>query len=81
MSKEQFWKSAEGNDLPEIDREVIALVTCASGYKVVYAHRVNLAAYVVLDGKKLYPKPYGKGSWNQEGVKWWLDLELPVSEI
>lgn len=71
------WQRADGDYLPEIDREVIALQKCASGHKVVYAHRPNPNGYVILKGKKLYPKCYDKGGWNMEGVEYWLDLELP----
>ena len=71
------WQKADGDYLPEIDREVIALQKCYSGYRVVYAHRPNPKGYVILKGKKLYPKCYDKGGWNMEGVAYWLDLELP----
>lgn len=72
------WQKADGDNLPEIDREVIALQKCASGYKVVYAHRPNQKAYVKIDGKKYYPQCYDKGGWNLEKIVFWLDLELPI---
>ena len=73
-----LWKSANSNDLPEIDREVIALL---DNGKVVFAHRPP----EYWDGKNIitnevtryYPKRYDKGGWNQPDVKWWLDLDLP----
>ena len=76
--KEHLLKSADGDDLPEIDREVIALL---DNGKVVYAHRPS--AY--WDGKNIdtdkvtryYPKTYGKGGWNGPDVKYWLDVKLP----
>ena len=40
--KENLWKPTDGEDLPEIDREVIAILDYDFGhYKVVYAHRPN----------------------------------------
>ena len=81
--KNHLWKPADGDDLPEIDREVIALVAYDFGhYKVVYAHRPNTNGW---DGKNLItgkvehytPKTYGKGGWNIQDVKYWLDVELP----
>lgn len=74
---ENMWQKADGDYLPEIDREVIALQRYASGHRVVYAHRPNPRSYVVVDGKRLYPKCYDKGGWNLENVLCWLDLELP----
>lgn len=63
------WKDAQGKDLPEIDREVIALEQHKSGYmKVVYAHRPNPNGY---------EKIYDKGGWNIPNLKYWLDYPLP----
>lgn len=78
------WKPADGDNLPEIDREVIALVEEIGYYKVVYAHRPP----EYWDGRNIitnevtrnYTKRYDKGEWNQPNVKWWLDLELPKIE-
>ena len=75
---DSLWKHADGNDLPEIDREVIALL---DNGKVVFAHRPP----EYWDGKNIvtgkvtrnYPKTYGKGGWNIPDVKFWLDVELP----
>ena len=72
------WKDAQGDDLPEIDREVIAIL---DNGKVVYAHRPP----EFWDGKNIitgevtrnYPKTYDKGGWNIPNVKYWLDVELP----
>ena len=79
--KETLWKSANGNDLPEIDREVIALL---DNGKVVFAHRPS----EYWDGKDIitgkvtrnYPKIYDKGGWNIPDVKWWLDCSIPNLE-
>lgn len=79
-----LWKSADGDDLPEIDREVIALVWENEHYKVVFAHRPP----EYWDGKNIItnevtryePKTYDAGGWNIPDVKWWLDLDLPKME-
>ncbi len=76
--KNNLWKDAQGDDLPEIDKEVIAL----QGRKVVFAHRPNPNGW---DGKSLStgevehytPKTYDKSGWNMEGVTYWLDAPLP----
>ena len=75
--KENLWKPADGEDLPEINREVIALLGWG---KVVFAHRPP----EFWDGKDIvtgkvtrnFPKTYDKGGWNQPDVKYWLDVEL-----
>lgn len=81
LNSESAWKSADGDDLPEIDMEVIALL---SNGKVVYAHRPQ----EYWDGKNIatgevtryYPKRHDKGGWNIPDVKYWLDCELPKME-
>ena len=86
-TKEQMmkniWKDAQGDDLPTIDREVIALL---DNGKVVFAHRPYKGKYI---GKNLTTgnietfenETYDKGGWNQPNVKWWLDIEkLPNME-
>ena len=90
---DSLWKPADGDDLPEYDREVIALVGLEGffeippdepvklSYKVVFAHRPP----EYWDGKDIvtgkvtrnYPKTYDKGGWNIPDVKFWLDIELP----
>ena len=73
-----LWKPADGDDLPEIDREVIALL---DNGKVVFAHRPP----EFWDGKNIitgkvtrnYPKTYDKGGWNIPNVKYWLDCLMP----
>lgn len=79
--KEHLWKPADGDDLPIIDREVIALL---DNGKVVFAHRPP----EFWDGKDIvtgkvtrnYPKTYDKGGWNIPDVKYWLDVDLPKLE-
>ena len=86
-TKEQMmkniWKDAQGDDLPEYEREVIVL--CENGY-VAFGHRPNPDGW---DGRNIgtnevthyTPKLYDKGGWNQPNVKWWLDIEkLPNME-
>lgn len=71
------WKDAQGDDLPEIDREVIAIL---DNGKVVFAHRPP----EYWDGKNIvtgkvtrnYPKTYDKGGWNIPNVKYWLDYDI-----
>ena len=81
MKEKVFWKPAEGKDLPEIDREVIALVEENEHYKVVFAHRPPeyWDGENILTGEitRYYPKRYDKGDWNQPDVRWWLDIEIP----
>ena len=76
--KAHNWKPADGDDLPIIDREVIALL---DNGKVVFAHRPP----EYWDGKNIvtgkvtrnYPKTYDKGGWNIPNVKYWLDCSMP----
>lgn len=84
--KGNLWKNAQGDDLPEIDREVIVLYQpyqlegsgeCAVGF----AHRPPERWYGRnLDGEEhvFEPKTYDKGEWNIPNVVWWLDLDLPI---
>ena len=81
LARQNLWHPADGDDLPEIDREVIVLL---SNNKVCFAHRPQ----EYWDGKNIateeitryYPKRYDKGGWNIPDVKWWLDLDLPKME-
>lgn len=87
--KENLWKDAQGDDLPEIDREVIVLVKAPLDHedsllKVAFAHRPPK----YWEGKSIgtgeitryEPKRYDKGGWNQPNVVYWLDVELPKEE-
>ena len=79
-----LWKPADGDDLPDIDREVIALVWENQHYKVVFAHRPprhwDGTNILTNETTRYYPKTYGKGGWNIPDVKFWLDCELPKTE-
>ena len=82
--KEHLWKPADGNDLPDIDREVIVLYQRHpmenNEYAVGFAHRPK----EYWDGKNIetdevtryYPKRYDKGGWNIPDVRWWLDYNI-----
>ncbi len=81
--KNNLWKDAQSDDLPEIGREVIVLQEFFQGMrKVGFAHRPNPNGWY---GKSLgsskvehfEPKTYDKGGWNKKGVIYWLDVELP----
>ena len=78
-------KPADGDDLPKVDREVIALVEELGHYKPVIAHRPPeyWDGKNILTGKvtRYYPKRYDKGCWNQPNVKWWLDIEVPKTKM
>ena len=84
--KEHLWKPADGDDLPEYDREVIAIIDYDFGhYKVVYAHRPNPNGWNgtnIDTGKEEHFKPviYDKAGWNQPHVLYWLDAKLPYEE-
>lgn len=79
----EMWKPADGDDLPEYDREVIAITDYDFGhYKVVYAHRPSPNGW---NGRNIdtgdithyEAERYDKGGWNQPHVHWWLDIALP----
>ena len=84
-----LWKPADGDYLPEIDREVVVFIQNfpddAGIMKVAIAHRPNPNGW---DGRSILtgevdhytPKTYDKGGWNIPDVKWWLDLDLPKTE-
>lgn len=84
--KAKLWKPADGDDLPEYDREVIAILDYDFGhYKVVYAHRPNPNGWNgtnIDTGEKEHfePEIYDKGGWNQPHVLYWLDARLPYEE-
>lgn len=81
-----IWKPADGDDLPDFDREVIVLTQHypleGSEYAVYFAHRPNPDGW---DGKSIatgevehyIPKTYDKGGWNIPDVKYWLDIIFP----
>ena len=76
-----LWKPADGDDLPKIYREVIAILDNGN---VVFAHRPpeywDVEDIVTGKGTINYPKTYDKGGWNIPNVKYWLDCSLPNME-
>lgn len=77
------WKDAQGDDLPDYDREVVVLVQHVPEYsdslRVSFGHRPNPKGYVVVKGEKLYARTYDKG-WSQPNVRYWLDARLPYEK-
>ena len=90
LNRESAWKPADGDELPEIDREVVVFIqNCpedAGIIKVAIAHRPNPNGW---DGRSILtgevdhyiPKTYDKGGWNIPDVMWWLDLDLPKPKV
>ena len=72
-----LWHDAQGDDLPEIDREVIVIDKMG---KVSFEHRPDPDKYITFDNWKVYVKTYDKGGWTIPDVKWWLDCVLPNFE-
>lgn len=77
-----LWFDAQGEYLPEYDREVIVLIQdypdIEEYLRVAYGHRPNPNRYIIKDSEKLHPITYGKGGWNGKNIKWWLDVNLPI---
>lgn len=79
------WHDAHGDHLPELDREVIVLIQDheddPTHLRVAYGHRPDPKGWTGKCGDKIetfYPKLFGKGGWNGDNVKYWLDIELPI---
>ncbi|MBQ9646142.1 MAG: hypothetical protein IJV24_07285 [Prevotella sp.] len=83
------WHDAHGDYLPDIGREVI--VMCHDFEDDTVHLRVSIAyrpGPEGWDGKNIATgevthydvKTYGKGGWNQDKVKYWLDMPLPNEE-
>ena len=79
IDSSMWWKSADGSELPAIDREVIALTTEG---KVVFAHRPkeSWTGKNIVTGEvtTYHPERYGAGGWNWPDIKWWLDIDIPL---
>jgi len=84
--KEHLWKPADGEDLPELERDVIVLTQPypleGSEYAVSFGHRPNPDGWdrkSITTGeiKHYTPETYDKGGWNIPDIKWWLDIDLP----
>lgn len=81
-----LWHPAEGDDLPELEREVVVF-TQKEGLspKVGIAHRPDPKGWDgtnISTGKTEHFEPmlYGKGGWSLPDVKIWLDAPLPFKE-
>lgn len=86
LARQNLWHPADGDDLPEIDREVVVFTqnfpNDAGIMKVAIAHRPNPNGW---DGRNILtgevdhytPKIYDKGGWNIPDVKYWLDAPIP----
>lgn len=89
LGRNNLWKSADGDYLPEIDREVVVFIQNfpddAGIMKVAIAHRPNPNGW---DGRNILTgevnhytsKTYDNGGWSIPDVRWWLDLDLPNME-
>lgn len=81
IDQSMWWKIADSDELPEIDRDVIALTTDG---KVVFAHRPqeSWTGKSITTGKveTFYPERYGKGGWNMPDILFWLDINIPDIE-
>ena len=82
--KQHLWKPADCDDLPEIDKEVIALTQPYPNdehLRVVFAHRPTKYTKVwnsdLGEEQIVEVERYGKGEWNIPNIKYWLDVELP----
>lgn len=73
-AKENLWYDAQGDIVPEYDREVIVI---GRDGKVFFGHRPDPKGYVVVEGKKLFAKTYDKKGWNWPNIALWLDVEMP----
>ena len=89
LGRNNLWKPADGDYLPEIDREVVVFIQNfpddAGIMKVAIAHRPNPDGW---DGRNILtgevnhytPKTYDNGGWSIPDVRWWLDLDFPKME-
>lgn len=81
IDQSMWWKIADSDEPPKIDREVIAITTEG---KVVFAHRPKESwrGKNIITGKveTFYPKRYGKDGWNMPDILFWLDINIPDIE-
>ena len=76
-----LWKSADGDDLPEIDREVIVFTQTERQYpKVAIAHTIPMGDWKQFDGNRYYLERNGEVGWSLPDVKIWLDCKMPFKE-
>ena len=84
-----LWHPADGDDLPELEREVVVFTkdfpNDAGIMRVGIAHRPDSKGW---DGRNILtgevnhytPKTYDKGGWSIPDVKIWLDCPMPYEE-
>lgn len=84
-----LWKPADGDDLPEYEREVVVFTQYfpndAGIMKIAIAHRPDPKGWdgisiATREVEHYTPKTYGKGGWNIPDVVLWLDLNIPNLE-
>ena len=86
-----IWKDAQSDDLPPYEREVVVLLDKRNGVelapymRVAIAHRPYPKGFKyksLVTGKEeaFTAETFGKGGWNQCGVKYWLDAEIPNND-
>lgn len=78
IMEKSLWREGQGDDLPDIDREVIALQDIKGGsFRVVFAHRPNPEGYTTGEGESIRVFTYDEGGWNMPDIIYWLDYKLP----
>lgn len=76
-----LWHLADGDYLPEIDREVIVFTQTERQYpKVAIAHTMPMGDWKQFDGNRYYLERNGEVGWSLPDVKIWLDAPLPFKE-
>lgn len=78
-----FLDTLKVEELPEIDRVVIALIPAYDGWKVVFAHRPDPVGYwgkSILSDEYEHFQPETYDGWNIPNIKWWLNLDLPKTD-
>lgn len=74
----ELWHRADGEHLPEFEREVIALQRLKYGaYKVTFAHRPNPNRRSLIGETYYETQTFGSGEWNLPDIEYWLDVEFP----
>lgn len=76
-----LWHLADGDELPEIDREVIVFTQTERQYpKVAIAHTMPMGDWKQFDGNRYYLERNGEVGWSLPDVKIWLDCKMPFKE-
>lgn len=76
-----LWHPADGDYLPEIDREVIVFTQTERQYpKVAIAHTMPMGDWKQFDGNRYYLERNGEVGWSIPDVKIWLDCKMPYKE-